>query len=131
MYQSQQNKYLEASIRTASPAQLLVMLCDGAIRFGRLAMDSFDKSNPSDAVVYVDKVKDIVMEFMITLDRKSPLSDDLLKLYEYFLHKLEEGKRLSDRDSIAEIVGYIADLKKTWVEAAQLANASKASPVNG
>ncbi len=30
---SQQNKYLETALQTATPAQLLIMLTDGAIRF--------------------------------------------------------------------------------------------------
>ena len=68
MLPSQQNKYLETSIQSATPAQLLIMLYDGAIRFCRMGIDSTKKGNIEDAHKYFCKTQDIVQEFIITLD---------------------------------------------------------------
>ncbi|UJF33193.1 flagellar protein FliS [Paenibacillus hexagrammi] len=41
----QQNKYLENTIRTATPSQLLIMLYDGAIRSCKQAIDAIQKKS--------------------------------------------------------------------------------------
>lgn len=121
MIQAQRNKYLETTIQTASPAQLLIMLCDGAIRFCKAGIEAINNRNYEEANRNICKAQDIITEFSITLDRNSSVADSLLKLYEYYLYLLIEGNMKKKTEPIEEVQGYLTELKETWVQAAKLA----------
>ncbi|WP_159885441.1 flagellar export chaperone FliS [Paenibacillus puerhi] len=127
MIQSQRNKYLETTVQTATPAQLLIMLCDGAIRFSRLAIEALKSKNYQEANSNLVKVQDIISEFSITLDRTSPLSDNLLRLYEYFTHRLMEANVKKSVEPAEEVLGYLVELKETWIQAAKQMNHTSAA----
>jgi flagellar protein FliS len=130
MLQPQRNKYLESTVQTATPAQLLIMLYDGAIRFSRLSMEALKTNNYQDANNNLVKVQDIISEFIITLDRTSPLADGLLQLYDYFNFRLIEANTTKSIEPVEEVLGYLIDLKETWIQAAKISNAS-AAPKTG
>lgn len=118
----QRNKYMQNSIQTASPGQLLIMLYDGAIRFCRQGIEAIKEQRYSDANVSLLKVQDIISEFVITIDRSNPLSENLLKLYEYFNMRLIEANMKKDTAPAEEVLGYLVDLKETWFQASKQNN---------
>ncbi|WP_284643292.1 flagellar export chaperone FliS [Paenibacillus silviterrae] len=122
MLQMQRNKYLENSIQTATPAQLLIMLCDGAIRYCRQGIAAIKEKNYQEANFNLTKTQDIISEFVITLDKESFLAENLLKLYEYFNFRLIEANIQKKAEPAEEVLGYLLDLKQTWVEAAKAVN---------
>ncbi len=130
MQRSQTNKYLQNTIQTVSPAQLLIMLVDGGIRFLRQGVEAIKEKKYSDANTYLLKTQDIVSEFIITLDRKSPLAENLLRLYEYFNSRLMEANLKKDVAPAEEVLSYLIDLKETWIQAAKQSN-QQAGNVNG
>ncbi|MBP1992651.1 flagellar export chaperone FliS [Paenibacillus eucommiae] len=125
MLPTQPNKYLEASIQTATPAQLLIMTYDGAIRFCKQAIESIKNNEFDKSHYYLSKTQDIVKEFIITMDRSVPLSEDLLRLYDYFLTKLIEANVKKATAPVEEVLSYLIDLKETWIQAAKLSGATK------
>jgi flagellar protein FliS len=127
MITNHQNRYLENTVQTASPQQLLVMLCDGAIRFSKMGIYSIQQQNHADANKYLTKAQDIIMEFVITLDKKSPLAEMLLKLYDYFVNRLIEANIKKAVEPVEEILPLLIDLKETWVEAVKLSAANPAA----
>jgi flagellar protein FliS len=124
--QLQQNKYLETAVQTASPAQLLIMLHDGAIRFGKKAIEAIQSRQYEEANDNLLRVQNIISELIITLDRSSPIAETLLRLYEYFQHLLIQANIKKSVEPIQETLGYIAELKETWVQAARSQAASAA-----
>lgn len=119
MLQTQRNKYLETAVQTATPAQLLIMLCDGAIRFCKQGIDAIAHKDYELANYALGKVQDIINEFIITLDRNSSIAESLLKLYEYFNHLLIQANIKKDQSPAEEVLGYLSDLKETWAQAAK------------
>jgi flagellar protein FliS len=119
MIQTQRNKYLESTVQTATPAQLLIMLCDGAIRFCRLGIEALKSNNFQEANNNLVKAQDIISEFVITLDRTSPIAEQLLPLYEYFGFRLIEANTQKSLVPAEEVLGYLIELKETWIEAAK------------
>jgi flagellar protein FliS len=119
MIQTQRNKYLESTVQTATPAQLLIMLCDGAIRFCRFGIEALKSSNFQEANNNLVRAQDIISEFVITLDRTSPIADQLLNLYEYFGFRLIEANTQKSLVPAEEVLGYLIELKETWIEAAK------------
>lgn len=131
MIQSQPNKYLESSIQTASPAQLLVMLCDGAIRFCKLAIEDIRKQNMNAAHEHIFKAQDIISEFVITLDQSSPIAKDLLRMYDYLIFRLVQANTKKEIEALEEVAGLVKELKETWVQAAKLMNSQRSGIQHG
>jgi len=127
MLQAQRNVYMERTVQTATPAQLLFMLYDGAIRFSRKAIDAIENKEYQDANESLLKVQAIVNEFIITLDRTSPLADQLLHLYDYFNRRLVEANLKKEVEPIQEVLGYLTELRETWVQASRTIQGNKAS----
>ena len=121
MNKMQRDNYLKQTMQTVPPAQLLIMLYDGAIRFTKLAIESIEQKKMVEAHLNIVKVQDIVQEFIITLDRKAPVAEGLLKLYDYFFYLLVQANIKKDTKNLQEVLGYLTELKETWVQAARLA----------
>ncbi|NHN33893.1 flagellar export chaperone FliS [Paenibacillus agricola] len=126
----QVNKYLENAIQTASPAQLLIMLCDGAMRFCKLAILAIQKQDYIEANTQIGKVQDIINEFVITLDTNAPVAEGLLKLYDYFLFRLVQANTKKEVEPIEEVIQYFVELKETWIQAAKANNATRTGTGN-
>lgn len=120
------NKYLETAIQTATPAQLLLMLYDGAIRFCRQSIAELKEGRLESANVFLQKTQNIIDEFVITLDRKSSIADNLLQLYEYFKFRLAEANMKKSPEPAEEVLGYLIELKENWMQAAKLSAQQKA-----
>ncbi len=125
MNQAQRNKYVETTIQTATPAQMLIMLYDGAIRFSRAALEAIQQQNHQEVHNNLIKVQDIISEFTITLDRSSPMAKGLMQLYEYFLFRLREANIKKQAEPIQEVLGYLIELKEVWIEAGKKVNAQQ------
>jgi flagellar secretion chaperone FliS len=125
LIQPQPNKYLESTVQTASPAQLLIMLCDGAIRFCKLTIDSMRLKNLEQANRNIGRVQEIISEFVITIDKESPFAEGLIRLYEYFSYQLIQANLKKDPELVEEVLNFLIELKGIWVEAAKLSQVVK------
>lgn len=119
MHQAQYNKYMATTVQTATPAQLLVMLYDGAIRFCKASIEAMKDKKYEEVNRNLCRAQDIIQEFIITLDRSSPIAERLLPLYEYFLARLIEANTKKESTIVQEVVGYLVELKETWVNASR------------
>jgi len=126
MQLQQRNKYLETTIQTAKPAQLLIMLYDGAIRSCRAAIEAIKAKQITEANVQLQKSQQIINEFIITLDQSSPLAEGLTQLYEYFKARLTEANMTKTAEPAEEVLGYLVELKETWIQAAKVVNQASA-----
>lgn len=128
MIQSQRNKYMENTVQNATPAQLLIMLIDGATRFCKMGISAIEQKNYADANLNLRKVQDIVSELIITLDRKSSIADGLLRLYEYFNFRLTEANVQKKVEPVQEVLGYLLEMKEVWIQAAKITLAGTSVP---
>mgnify|MGYP000675226681 CR=1 FL=1 len=120
--QQQRNKYLQTSVQTATPAQLLIMLYDGAIRFCKGGIEAINSNNVEEANRCIGRAEDIIMEFVVTLDKSSPVADGLVKVYDYMYFKLIEANTYKTIEPIEEVLGYLVELKETWIQASKQMN---------
>lgn len=131
MLQAPRNKYLETSVQTATPAQLLIMLVDGAIRFCRGGIESIKKGDYQEANTLLVKAQSIISEFSITLDRNAAIAPALLQLYEYFNFRLVEANIKKSAEPAEEVVQHLLELKETWIQANKLATAQQVEMSHG
>lgn len=117
--------YANNKIMTASPADLTLMLYEGAIKFCNLALDGVAEKDIPKAHKNIMKVERIIEEFQITLDHKYPVAEDFDNVYSYLMMRLREANVKKDREILAEVLGHLRTMRDTWKEVMRLAKAEK------
>ncbi|KGE20417.1 flagellar export chaperone FliS [Paenibacillus wynnii] len=132
MITSPYEKYRQSSIQTSTPAQLVIMLYDGAIRFVRTGLDGLKQQDVEKTNLNFGKAQAIVSELMSTLDQSYEISKSLSSLYEYTNFLLIEANIRKNPEKAEEAIGYLTDLRETWLQASKLASGqTQAEGANG
>ncbi|MBQ8247823.1 MAG: flagellar export chaperone FliS [Lachnospiraceae bacterium] len=109
-------QYQNSKILTASPAELTLMLYDGAIKFGNIAILAMHEKDVPKAHANIIKVQRIITEFRSSLDRSYPVAQDFDNIYVYLLQRLLQANVKKDPEIMEEIIGHLRTLRETWVE---------------
>lgn len=112
-------KYQQSSVQTASPAQLLLMLYDGAIKFVKLGIDGIENRQFDKANTNLVKAQAIINELIASLDHNYEIADHLNRLYEYFLYLLIQSNIKKNKQPALEVLEHLQELKSTWEEASK------------
>lgn len=108
--------YANTKVQTATPAQLTLMLYDGAIKFCNLAIEGVENKDIQKAHTNIKKVEAIVAEFRATLNFKYPVAKDFDNVYEYMERRLLEANIKKDKEILEEVLGHLRTMRDTWVE---------------
>ena len=95
--------YANSKIMTASPAELTLMLYDGAIKFCNIAIAGIEENNIEKAHNNIRKVEDIISEFQATLNHKYATADDFNNVYVYLKERLIEANMKKDKEILGSI----------------------------
>ncbi len=109
-------QYLRNKIMTASPAELTLMLYDGAIKFCNIAAKAIEDHDMEKAHINITKAQRIIDEFKATLDHKYEVAKDFDNIYDYVLHRLIEANMKKDKDIVEECAEHLRSLRDTWKE---------------
>lgn len=111
-------QYQNSKILTASPAELTLMLYDGAIKFCNIAIMEMQQEKPDIEKVHknIIKVQKIVEEFRSTLNFEYAVAQDFDNVYVYLLQRLLQANLKKDPEIMEEVVGHIRSMRETWVE---------------
>lgn len=113
--------YKDNRILTASPAELTLMLYEGAIKFCNIAIMALEKNDIEKANVNIIKAEKIITELRSTLDFKYPSAEQFEVVYEYIYRRLVESNIKKDKEIIEEALGYIREMRDTWKDLMKLA----------
>lgn len=116
--------YKNSKILTASPAELTLMLYDGAIKFCNIAIVAIEKKDISEAHNNIMKVERIIQEFKATLDHKYPVAKDFENVYNYLLSRLKEANIKKDTETLEEVLKHLRTMRDTWKEVMRLNTAA-------
>ena len=110
------DRYQANHILTASPAEILIRLHDGAIRFCRAAQQGINDQDPAAKGVALDRVLAIIGELSSTLDhgRAPELCGNLKRLYDYLTDRLTEASATMDAAAIDEVVHHLSGMRGAW-----------------
>ncbi len=117
-------QYNRSRILTASPAELTLLLYDGAIKFCNLAIVAIEKKDIPAAHTNIVKVEKIIEEFRSTLNRDYPVAEDFDRVYCYLLKRLQDANVKKDIDIINEILEHLRSMRDTWKQVMQQAKVS-------
>jgi flagellar protein FliS len=109
-------QYNNSKILTASPAELTLMLYDGAIKFCNIAIMGIEQKDIQKAHSNIVRVQRIIEEFRSTLDRKYPVAEDFYRVYVYLLQRLLEANLHKDPEILKEVLTHLRSMRDTWVE---------------
>lgn len=112
-------QYNRSRILTASPAELTLLLYDGAIKFCNLAIVAIEKKDIPAAHTNIVKVEKIIEEFRSTLNRDYPVAEDFDRVYCYLLRRLQDANVKKDIDIIDEILEHLRSMRDTWKQVMQ------------
>ncbi|WP_379138032.1 flagellar export chaperone FliS [Paenibacillus sp. sgz500958] len=121
MITSPYEKYRQSSVKTSTPAQLLIMLFDGAIRFTKSGAEGIAAADIQKTNLNFVKAQAIVSELMAMLDPQFEISKSLYSLYEYIKHLLVQANVKKDKGLADEALTYLSELRTTWLEASKTA----------
>lgn len=108
------NAYQGTRIKTASPAELTLMLYDGAVKFCNMGKMALEKNDYEKANLYIQKAKKIIVEFRNTLDFNYPVAKDFDRVYEYIYYTLVDANVKKDMELLDEALGRIKEMRDTW-----------------
>jgi flagellar secretion chaperone FliS len=113
--------YKEISINTASPAKLVVMLYEGAIRFLRQAENDIRIKDIAKKSQSVDRAVAIIQHLQGTLDldKGGQVAFDLDRLYTYITSRIFEGSAKLDLKAFEEAIQLLTTLLSGWEEIAR------------
>ena len=117
-------QYNNSKILTASPAELTLMLYDGAIKFCNIAIIGIEQNDIEKAHKNIVKVQKIIEEFRANLDRKYPVAEDFDRIYKYLLKRLVEANVKKDKEILEEINTHLRSVRDTWKEVMRIGKES-------
>ena len=119
-------QYNNNKIMTASPAELTLMLYEGAIKFCNIAIVGIEQGNIQKSHDNIMKTQRILEEFQITLDHKYEVAKDFDAVYSYLIIRLRDANVKKDAAILEEVLGHLRTMRDTWKDVMQ---ASKKVPV--
>lgn len=112
--------YANNKISTASPAELTLMLYEGAIKFCNLAIMAIEQKDIAKAHMNIMKAQDIIDEFQATLDHRYAVAKDFNDVYQYLKRRLIQANIKKDPEILEEVLEHLRTMRDTWKEVMRL-----------
>lgn len=109
-------QYNNNKVLTASPAELTLMLYEGAIKFCNIAIMGIEQKDMQKAHTNIVKTERIIEHFRITLDMKYPVAEDFERVYTYLARRLLEANVKKDKAILEEVCMHLRSMRDTWKE---------------
>ncbi|MCX7993125.1 MAG: flagellar export chaperone FliS, partial [Fimbriimonadales bacterium] len=100
----------------ASPARLIVMLYDGAIRFINEAVYAMRQRDYETQNARLQRAQKILAELISSLDfeKGGEVAENLFRLYTYMYNQLVEANLQDSHERLEHVVDLLANLREAW-----------------
>lgn len=106
--------YGNNKVNTASPAELTLMLYDGAVKFCNKAVIALEKKDYEGVNYNIQRTRNIVVELKTTLNHKYPVADDFEKLYDYIFMLLVDANMKKDMELLERALEELRSIRDIW-----------------
>ena len=113
-------QYNNNKIMTASPAELTLMLYEGAIKFCNIAIMGIEQKDISKTHTNIVKTEKIVDYLRATLNMKYPVAKEFENIYVYLGRRLVEANLKKDKEILEEVCEHLRSVRDTWKEVMRL-----------
>jgi flagellar protein FliS len=109
-------RYLETAVETASPARLIVMLYDGAIRFINEAAYAMQQRDYETQNAKLQRAQKILAELISSLDfdKGGEIAENLFRLYTYMYNQLVEANINDSRERLEHVAHLLSEFREAW-----------------
>lgn len=114
------NAYAQNKVMTASPAELTLMLYEGAIKFCNIAVVAIEQKDFEKANTNIQKAERIIGEFQATLNFKYAVAKDFDNVYRYLMERLIQANLKKDTVILEEVLKHLRTMRDTWKEVMHL-----------
>ncbi len=111
---AQYSQYANNKILSAAPAELTLMLYEGAIKFCNMGIIAIDQKNTEKANSSIIRTERIIQYLSDTLDTKYPVAKDFDNVYNYLLQRLMDANMSKDRTVLDEVLRHLHTMRDTW-----------------
>ena len=108
--------YQRSRIMTATPAELTLMLYDGAIKFCNIALVGMENKDIEKTHNNIIKARNVIDELLSTLNHKYPVAKDFENVYTYIRELLTEANVKKDPEILNMALEEIRGMRDTWKE---------------
>ncbi len=108
--------YANNKVMTASPAELTLMLYEGAIKFCNIAISAIESKDLTTAHNNIMKVENIIRELKGSLNHKYPVAKDFEEVYIYVERRLIQANIKKDTEILEEVLEHLRTMRDTWKE---------------
>ena len=115
--------YANNKIASATPAELTLMLYEGAIKFCNLAKIDIEKKEYGDSIGHIQRARNIIVELQSTLDFKYPIAKDFDNIYRYIFSLMADVNRDHDLETLEELLTELRELRDIWKQVMKNAKA--------
>ena len=105
-----------ANNKVMTPAELTLMLYDGAIKFCNIAIRAIEEGDVEKAHNNIVKVENIIDEFRATLNHKYAVAEDFENVYVYLRERLSLANMKKDKEILEEVLKHLRTMRDTWKE---------------
>lgn len=108
--------YKQMQISTASPAQILIMLYEGAIQNVKKAIFAIEQKNLADKGKYIGKAHDIINELTLSLNHEvgGTIAKDLERLYNFMVSQLLTANVENNSEPLLAVQKNLETLLDGW-----------------
>ena len=115
-------EYRNSQVMTASPAELTLMLYDGAIKFVNIAHDAIEKGEIEKANTNIQKASNVIEELQSTLNHKYAVAEDFDNVYKYIRDRLLWANMRKVNEILEQAKDAINQMRDTWKEVMRVTN---------
>lgn len=108
--------YGNNKVTTASPAELTLMLYEGAVKFCNIAMVALEKNDYETTNTNIQKCRNIIVELTSTLNMKYAVSEDFKRLYDYIFALLLQANMQKDMELLERALEELRSIRDIWKE---------------
>ncbi|MBS2020690.1 MAG: flagellar export chaperone FliS [Deltaproteobacteria bacterium] len=111
-------RYKNTQVKTCSPAELVLMLFDGVIRFTTEAEQAMSAGDRARTGERIDRALAILEELTATLDPShgAELCANLASVYDFCAHKLLQGNLERNPQYLREAITAIRPIREGWAQ---------------
>ena len=117
-------QYNNNKVLTASPAELTLLLYEGAIKFCNIAIMGLEDNNVEKAHINIKKAQAIIEELQSTLNHSYKVAEDFDRLYRYIYGLLVDANIHKDKEILERALNEIRGMRDTWKEVMKLSKSS-------
>ncbi len=110
------SQYNNNKVLTASPAELTLLLYEGAIKFCNVAIIGVEQKDIMKVHNNLKKAQVIIEELRATLNHKYPVAEDFENIYKYIYNLLVRANVSKKTEDIEAALVELRGMRDTWKE---------------